>query len=134
MIPAVSETYSILEYTPTKQPGLTYALDLENGRIAGKVDTTEALKQAIFLILSTERYKYLMYSWNYGIELTELIGAHPDVVLAELERIITEALLQDDRILALSNFDFEVNKSAIHVTFCVSSIYGTFDTETEVTI
>lgn len=75
-----------------------------------------------------------MYSWNYGIELTELIGAHPDVVLAELERVITEALLQDDRILALSNFNFEVNKSAIHVTFCVSSIYGTFDTETEVTI
>lgn len=134
MIPSVSETYSILEYTPTKQPGLTYALDLERGRVVGKTDTTEALKQAIFLILSTERYKYLMYSWNYGIELTELIGAHPDVVLAELERIITEALLQDDRILTLSDFDFEVNKNTIHVTFCVSSIYGTFETETEVTI
>lgn len=134
MLPSVSETYSILEYTPTQQPGLTYAIDLTQGRVVGKVDTVEALKQAIFLILSTERYKYLMYSWNYGVELTELIGAHPDVVLAELERIITEALLQDDRILEVNNFEFEVNRDKIHATFSVGSIYGTFETETEVTI
>ena len=134
MIPSISETYSILEYSPERQPGLTYAIDVEQGRVVGRVDTVEALKQAIYLILNTERYKYLMYSWNYGIELTELIGSHPDIVYATLERIITEALLQDDRITEVSDFDFEETKGKIHVTFRVASIYGTFETETEVTI
>lgn len=132
MIPAASQTYNIKDYTETTQPSHTYRLDLEHNRIAGRVDEVDALKQAIFLILSTERYEYIMYSWNYGAELRSLIGVHPDIVEAELETNITEALLQDDRIMGVSDFEFETNKNSIHVTFTVSSIYGTIEEETEV--
>lgn len=32
------------------------------------------MKQAIYKILQTERFEYLIYSWNYGIELNAVVG------------------------------------------------------------
>ena len=64
MIPVVDDELLTLE--DETQPSLTYALDAENGRIRGKVDGLEAVKQAVYLVLSTERFAHLIYSWNYG--------------------------------------------------------------------
>ena len=114
------------------QPSLTYALDIEHGRIRGMVDELESLRQAIYLILSTERYAYLIYSWNYGVELVELIGQPKEYALPEIKRCITEALLQDDRITAVDGFEFETGKKTVHVTFTVHSIFGDLEVETDV--
>lgn len=46
------------------EPTKTYKI--KDNRIVGFADGKEALKQAIQLILGTERYEYLIYSWNYG--------------------------------------------------------------------
>lgn len=107
------------------QPSLTYRLDYENtGQVAGKCDELEAMKQAIYKIINTERYQYLIYSWNYGIELQDLIGQPIPYVYAELQRRITEALEQDDRILEVTNFNFSHNDEDVAVTLKVSTIYG----------
>lgn len=53
-----------VDFDTESEPSLTYRLDLENNRIAGKIDDVEAIQQAILLILQTERYKFEMYSWN----------------------------------------------------------------------
>lgn len=127
MIPAVDDELLTLE--DETQPSLTYALDAENGRIRGKVDGLEAVKQAVYLALSTERFAYLIYSWNYGAELDGFIGQPKEYVLSEIKRRISDALLQDDRITAVDNFKFETKKNAVHVTFTVRSVFG----ETEVT-
>ena len=37
------------------------------------MDETEAVRQAAIKILNTERYENEIYSWNYGIELKDLI-------------------------------------------------------------
>lgn len=108
MIPKVDNDLLTLEVET--QPSLTYALDIEHGRIRGMVDELESLRQAIYLILSTERYAYLIYSWNYGVELVELIGQPKEYALPEIKRCITEALLQDDRITAVDGFEFETGK------------------------
>ena len=52
----------------------TYKMDLEAGRVAGFVDNTEAMEQVIFKILSTERFDFLIYSWNYGTETKSAVG------------------------------------------------------------
>ncbi|MEN7878670.1 DUF2634 domain-containing protein, partial [Clostridioides difficile] len=70
---------------------------MEKSKIDGICDDVEALKQTIFLILNTERYQHLIYSWNYGVELNDLIGEPISFVIPELERRIKEALIQDDR-------------------------------------
>jgi len=93
-------------------------------RIQGYTDELEALKQAIYKVLSTERYEYPIYSFNYGIELESLIGKDPIYVQVELKRRIRECLLKDDRITEVDNFQFEVYGDEIKCTFDVHSIYG----------
>ncbi len=89
-------------------------------------------REGIYLILSTERYAYLIYSWNYGVELVELIGQPKEYALPEIKRCITEALLQDDRITSVDGFEFETGKKTVHVTFTVHSIFGDLEVETDV--
>jgi hypothetical protein len=122
----------ILQINESTEPSNTFCVDFERDRVFGFVDEKEAVKQAIMLILNTERYKFLIYSWNYGAELEALIGTHPDIVEDEAERLISEALLQDDRITAVYDFEFSRNRDTLLVNFKVDSIYGDIDIETEV--
>ena len=122
----------ILQINESTEPSSTFFIDFEKGRISGFIDEKEAVKQAIMLILNTERYKFLIYSWNYGAELEALIGTHPDIVEDEAERLISEALLQDDRITTVYDFEFSRNRDTLLVNFKVDSIYGDIDVETEV--
>ena len=131
MIPEVENDLLTLEVET--QPSLTYALDIEHGRIRGIVDKRESVKQAIYLILHTERYAHLIYSWNYGVELAALIGQPKEYALPEIKRRIKEALLQDDRITAVDGFVFgESEKKSVHITFMAHSIFGTFEVEDDV--
>ena len=111
------------------QPSATYCLDKENGRIRGSVDRLEAMKQAIYLILNSERYAHPIYSWNYGAELRDLIGQPKEYAYPEIKRCITEALLQDDRIRAVDNFIFETHGRKVHVSFLIHTIFGDLDWE-----
>ncbi|ABN53693.1 MAG TPA: DUF2634 domain-containing protein [Hungateiclostridium thermocellum] len=105
---------------------------LSGDKIQGYVDGLEALKQAIYKVLNTERYEYPIYSFNYGIELESLIGKDPIYVQIELKRRIRECLLRDDRITDVDNFKFEVNGDEIKCTFDVHSIFGNFTASREV--
>jgi hypothetical protein len=133
MLPAVNDDLQ-KDFEIEEETSHTYKLDLDNSTIAGYVDDLEAMKQAIYLILNIERYEYLIYSWNYGIELNDLYGQPIPFVLPELKRRITEALVQDSRILGVDNFSFEVNKGKIHATFTVHTIYGDVEAEKVVSI
>ena len=132
MIPKVDNDLLTLEVET--QPSLTYALDIEHGRIRGMVDELESLRQSIYLILSVERYQYPIYSYNYGVELVDLIGQPKDFVMSEVKRRITEALTQDDRINSVDGFEFESTKNALIVTFTVHSIFGDIETKKEIDV
>lgn len=103
-------------------------------RINGLVDGIESLTQAIYCILSTERYKYIIYSWDYGVELVDLIGKPIPYVMAELPRRIKEALLVDNRITDVVNFEFERNGKSLHTTFTVVTNIGNINAELEVEV
>lgn len=104
----------------------TYKIDFQKEKIIGFCDEVEALRQAIQLILSTERYEHLIYSWNYGSELKYLIGKDRDITESEIKRRVTEALMQDDRVNNVDNFIFKYDKDGVTVDFTVFSIYGEF--------
>ena len=103
-------------------------------RIQGYTDNLQALKQAIYKVLNTERYEYPIYSFNYGIELESLLGKDPIYVQIELKRRIRECLLQDDRITEVDNFRFEMAGDTIKCTFDVHSIFGNLMVSREVNI
>lgn len=123
-----------------KYPTETYKIEVSNeeppsdSRINGYTDDLIALQQAIYLILGTERYKHIIYSWDYGVELVDLFGKPIPYVIAVLPRRITEALTQDDRIDDVVDFEFEVNKNKVHTTFTVVSTLGNVSAELEVAI
>lgn len=102
--------------------------------LSGMADGIDAVKQAIFLILSTERYKYVIYSHNYGVELDTLYGKPMTYVLPELRRRIREALAQDDRITDVDNFSFETGRSTVTARFTARTIFGDVEAERTVAI
>ena len=115
-----------------QQPSLTWKLDLENKRITQMVDGLEAVKQAAFIILETERFAYLIYSFSFGSELQGLIGKSPLFVQSEVRRLIREALLQDDRITDVRDLTFQSNGDSMLVEFTIVTIFGDFTMTREV--
>ena len=129
MIPSNNEVLSV-DLEVENQPSKNYKMHFEQNIINDSCDELEAMKQAIYKILNTERYQYIIYSWNYGIELNDLFGEHVSYVCPELERRIGEALLQDDRIESVDDFEFDVSKKrTVNVSFTVHTIYGSVDIE-----
>ena len=112
----------------------TYNLHKDEHFISGFCDDLEAVEQAVYLILSAERFEHVIYSWNYGSELAGLVGQPMDFALIEVKRRISEALLQDDRIEAVDGFEFDVSGGKLLVKFAVESVYGSFDVRREVRI
>lgn len=116
-----------------EQPSLTYKMQMESGLVRGYIDGLEAVKQAIYKIIMTERYQYIMYSWNYGIELLDLYGEPVTYVCPELKRRITEALSCDDRISGVDGFEFDFpQKGVVHVAFTAHTVFGDVQAEREV--
>ena len=118
------------------QPNATYKMLVEDEQVAGKISTDlSAVRQAVYKILNTERYKHIIYSWNYGCELKELIGKPVPYCLSEIPRRIKEALVWDDRITDVQDFDLTYNKlGSVLAKFTVITIYGDIEMELEVKI
>lgn len=118
-----------------EQPSLTYHMYRASDKIVATCDNLEAMRQAVYKILNTERYDCPIYSRNYGVELKELIGKPVNFCILEIERRITEALLQDDRIKKVYGFKFEqTKKGVVKATFTVETTKGVFVAEKEVNI
>ena len=133
MTPVVNEEL-LNNFTIDVQPSKTYALDIEKGIIKGYCNGLEAVKQAVYKALNTERYDCLIYSWNYGAEIKELFGKPISLVYPEVKRRIEEGLKQDDRINLVENFSFEKKKGSLKVTFTVVSTEGSFESEVNVNV
>lgn len=102
-----------------------------NGQIAGMDDGLAALTQAVHIILTTERYRYQIYSGNFGVSLDDLIGQDQDYIRAALPERINEAFSVDDRIIGAQNFEFTFDGTKVYVSFDVVTVYGTFNTEVQ---
>ena len=134
MIPS-GNTILTTEINVVKMPSKQHRMNSERNRILGTCDNLEAVKQSIFKILNTERYKHLIYSWNYGIELVDLYGQPPLFACPEIERRVKEALLQDDRIAGIDEFEFDISKKGVvSVTFTVHTLFGDLEEEMVVNI
>lgn len=125
----VEPDYDVITY-PTR----TYKLDTDNFRIRGYTDRLEAMKQAILLMLNTERFQYAIYSWNYGVELWDLFGEQANAAAAEAQTAIEEALMQDDRIISVSGFETSYSRGKVTMEFTVETTEGTAQIVKEVDI
>lgn len=131
MIPGqpINFDFEIIEQTSN-----TFYLDIEKKRLVGYADQREAMRQAIYLSLNTERGRYIIVGRNYGVELLELYGKPVTFVLPEIKRRFTEALTHDTRITRLEGFEFAAERNEVLVTFTAVTIFGDIPIEKVVLI
>jgi hypothetical protein len=127
VIPAAGKTVIPQNIETVQYPNLTYKMNLEDETIRNQTTDLEAIRQACYKILNTERYRYLIYSWGYGVELEDLYGKPLPYVYSELPRRIKEALLYDDRITDVIDFKLSHKKSDVTAVFTVVSTAGTLE-------
>lgn len=129
MIPGTSG-FLQSDFEIVEQPTKTYRMDMERNQIRGYTDNLEAMKQAIYKIVNTERYQYIMYSWDYGIEFADLFGEPISYVIPEVKRRIKEALTWDDRINSVDNFETDLpEKGVLHISFTAHTTFGDVQAE-----
>lgn len=104
-------------------------------RIIGYVDKLDAIKQAIYHILSIERYAYLIYSNNYGVELEQYIGKDINYLQATIEQTLKEALTYDLRIKdVIVNEIKQININTVLINFTAITLYGNLILEVNVNV
>jgi hypothetical protein len=114
--------------------GKETAFDFETGDFIlqdGKpkvVEGVEALRIWIEKTIRTARFRFPIYSFDYGCELEDIIGLDlPTPVLeSEIRRAIREALIYDERISLVDNFKISRDGSKLNIEFDV----GTYDGQT----
>lgn len=86
----------------------------------------DALRIWIIKTLLTARYRFPIYGFAYGCEMEDFIGYDiPRAVLeAEIPRVITEALIHDDRINDVRDFSIERESDYLIVEFTVITFDG----------
>ncbi len=114
------------------KPSQTYRLT--SSRIEGKVDGKNAISQAIDLMLSTERWRHLIYSGDYGVELEELFGKSRGYLEADMERRFSEALAEDDRIEGINDFAMSFSGDEATISLTVMTAFGDVSVERRVPI
>lgn len=122
MIPVVPETSNYIETQEYNDK--TYKYSYKDKVVTGYCDKKDSVMQAIYFMLTCERYQFPIYSTNYGVELKDLIGQPIGLIESEVRRRIEDCLKQDDRITKVDDFIFERNRHMLHVTF---TVYTTFN-------
>ncbi|MCH5186839.1 MAG: DUF2634 domain-containing protein [Oscillospiraceae bacterium] len=132
MIPSA---YDNMDYTvAVRQPSKTYRLT-EDGHIRGIVDGIDALKQTVYCILMTQRFEHPIYSHSYGFDKNAVIGGDIPYVYAKIKNEIIDALMQDDRIESVDEFQFSATgKKQVLVRFTVSSSGRTAEMEAVISV
>lgn len=116
MTPDISLQLSRLD----AQPSRTFYVDFARNKIQRMTDETDAVVQSAMIALMTDRGCFKIFSDNYGSELHTLVGKDKEYIASEAKRMITDTLLADDRITAVSDFNIENN----YICFKIKTIYN----------
>lgn len=110
----------------------TYKIDFEKKEIGELIEGKEAVKQAIYMALITQRYKYPVFPHAYGTDFESAMNLGYVKAMGKVKNEITESLLCDDRIVSVEGFEFERIGTKMLVKFTVVTVFGYISYETEV--
>jgi len=116
-------------YERANLPTQTYHINLDKGRISGMVDGLDALRQHIYKVLMTSRWEHVIYSASFGSEHSAIGRSNTLLLQSEIVRTITEALIYDERISRVYDFDFSQDGDELLVRFWVDSAAGSLAME-----
>lgn len=110
----------------------SYLFDFEKGDFvldgAGRIviaDGYTAWVQWCVKAIITERFSYLAYSGNYGVEIDKALKQPTRALVEmEIERTITEALMADPRTELVRDFSFKWRADELYVSFTIVPVIG----------
>lgn len=84
----------------------------------------------------TQRFRYPIYSWDYGADLEQYVGQTltDEYLEADLRDEIEEALKVNQYITEIDDYAFERTGSKITVTFSVQTLLGSIEEEYDVNL
>lgn len=104
-----------------------YEIDFITGQLTGRTaEGLEAIKVWVWLVLQTPRYRYYIYTWDYGNEFEDLIGQgySAEYITAEAQRMTEDCLLVNEEIQSISDFSVDMENDQLSVRFTANTIYG----------
>ncbi|MDR2360043.1 MAG: DUF2634 domain-containing protein [Oscillospiraceae bacterium] len=114
-------------------PSLNWYADPLTHRLTRMCDGKEAMNQSIEIILAVERFKYSIFTANFGMEYDRLIGSEYGWAASELQRRLEDAFKPDNRIIGVSDFRFaRPSPDGMLCEFTVNTVYGGIDERMEV--
>lgn len=106
------------------QPSLTWIADPVTHRLRGLGDGWEAVRQAVEVIVNVERYKWQIYTPNFGSDYDGLLGNEPGFAASELQRRLEDAFLPDSRLLGMKDFTWSFRDTSLSASFTVLTVFG----------
>lgn len=134
LFPTYIESETETEQTEESKIPKEYEIDFKTGQLTGRiVEGAEAIKVWIWLVLQTERYRYYIYSWDYGNEFEELIGRgySEEYINAEAQRMTEDCLLVNENIESITDFSVGMENDQLTISFTANTIYGTIQFDNE---
>ena len=112
-----------------------YGIDFETGELTGAIVTgKEAIAVWIWNCLHTERFRYAIYSWQYGVEYEQYIGqtVSNEFLIADAQTETEEALTVNPYITGISDFDISFSGSTLSISFTAETTLGDLEVNTSV--
>ena len=112
-----------------------YGIDFETGELTGAVVTgKEAIEVWIWNCLHTERFRYAIYSWQYGVEYEQYIGqtVSNEFLIADAQTETEEALTVNPYITGISDFEISFSGSTLNISFTAETTLGDLEVNTSV--
>lgn len=117
------------EFIPLSEP-VEYEIDFNTGQLTGrKVTGKEAVKAWIWLCVKTERFRFGIYSWNYGTELEKYKGKtlSQEYLEADCKTKVEEALKINHYIKGIKDFELTRKDETVTLNFTVITSLGEVD-------
>lgn len=112
-----------------------YGIDFKTGQLTGEiVEGIEAIKVWIWNCLHTQRFRYPLYSWNYGADLEQYIGqtVTEEFLNADCEDEIREALLVNPYITGIEDFKVTFENGHLSLSFTAVTKFGNTEVDYDV--
>ena len=104
-----------------------YGIDFSTGQLTGgKVSGAKAVAVWAWNALMYPRYRYELATWQYGSELSKMIGKVMDKSRASMiaESLVRDALLPNENILDIKDFACELKDDKLIISFRIVTPFG----------
>lgn len=106
------------------QPTNTYYIDPVSRRVRGMDGGLLAMRQAVEIALSVARFRWGIYSANFGADFSGIVGMEAGYAAAVLLERIREALRADSRVLGVEDYRYRISGDFLTASLTVRTVFG----------